>query len=290
MGRHSQAPDKDDKSTDAEIDALDADARTAERSSTADQFWRRVRVEPVEIAMPKGVGLTLRAYRLSDEVEADEIDEESVEEPETEEPETRDEDGDDSDVEDDEDEDEESDDKDDDSDSKDDEDDEEEELVEEIPIFLSHKGRLPLFTTAEALVEFVKSDAPNALRSIDTWDELVKDIKPSYVVATEDDTYELDLVVKNLRGGHDTWEPELLVSAGELARDLGYALRLPTVMATLSEGSPLDSLDNTMRTIADGGLRATFAKRKVRKIGEQQTSLAWRGIVSKISEKVDWRK
>lgn len=294
MGRHSQSPDKGkEKATgaDPDTDALDADVEPAERSSAADAFWKKVRVEPVEIALPKGVGLTLRAYRMSDTVELDTDDE-----PQDDEAASGDDDLVDDDAADDTDEAEESDeddsDDDDDDDDRDEDDDEEEEedLVEEIPVFLSHRGRLPLFDTAEALVAYVKSDAPTDLSAVDTWDKLVDGIKPEYVVATEDDTYELDLVVKNLRGGHDAWEPELMISAGELARDLGYALRLPSVMATLSEGSPLDKLDNALRAVADGGVRGMLAKRKVRKIGEQQTSLAWRGIVSKIGETVDWRK
>jgi hypothetical protein len=294
VGRHSETAD-DDKSADVETetDALDSDD-SPQRSAKADAFWEKVGVAPVEIALPKGVGLTLRAYRMSDTVELASEDE-TGDETETaattpvaakkptkssaatavdneDEP---DEDLEDDDITDDE------------SDSTDDED--ESATVEEIPIFLSHRGELPLFETAEALVTHVKSGAPTDLSAIDSWDELVKGIKPEYVVATDDDSYELDLVVKNLRGGHDSWDAELIVGAGELARDLGYALRLPSVMSTLSAGSPLDDLDNALRAMVDGGLRAMFAKRRARKVGAQQTSLAWRGIINKIGESVDWR-
>ncbi|MFD0556137.1 DNA primase [Stackebrandtia endophytica] len=281
--------------SDADTDSLDSE-ESPQRSAKADAFWEKVGVEPVEIALPKGVGLTLRAYRMSDAVETVEVEEEPEPEPEPEpkkgkkgkkakkvEPEPEPEDDED-----------ELDDVDLDADIEAELDEDEEEDTEpepeEIPVFLTLRGKLPLFETPEALVKFVKSNPPTDLSGIDKWDDLVKGIKADYVVATEDDTYELDLVVRNLRGGHDTWDAELIVSAAEVARDLGYALRIPSVLSTLSQGSPLDDLDNALRSIADGGIRAMFAKRKARKVGEEQTALAWRGIVVKINDVVDWRK
>lgn len=289
MGRHTKPDDADDNTSDAETDSLDSED-TPTRSTKADAFWEKVGVEPVEIALPKGVGLTLRAYRMSDAVLPVEADEEPEPEPEPvkgkgkkaqkREPEPEPDDEDDEDVEDEDDGEEE------DGVEADDEDIE----PEEIPVFLTVGGKLPLFESPQALVKFVKSNPPTDLSGIDTWDELVKGIKADYVVATEDDSYELDLVVRNLRGGHDEWDAELIVSAAEVARDLGYALRIPAVLSTLAQGSPLDDLDNALRAVAEGGLRAMFAKRKTRKIGAEQTTLAWRGIIVKIGDVVDWRK
>lgn len=301
MAKDKKAPEEDDTSSETETteadndtDALDSDD-TPQRSAKADAFWEKVGVEPVEIALPKGVGLTLRAYRMSDAVE----DGDEEPEPEVEEKakpvkadkkaKAKDKKKDDEDEEEIDDSEESETDSDDEADEKDSDEEPEAAEPEEIPIFLTLNGKLPLFDSAEALVKFVKSGAPTDLEAIDTWDELVKGIKVDYVVPAEDDTYELDLVVKNLRGGHDSWDPELMIGAGELARDLGYALRLPTVMSTLAVGSPLDGLDNHLRSVVDGGLKAMFAKRKIRKIGTQQTALAWRGIVNKINETVDWR-
>ncbi|BCB80001.1 hypothetical protein Pflav_064110 [Phytohabitans flavus] len=42
--------------------------------------------------------------------------------------------------------------------------------------------------------------------------------------------------MENLRGGHDTWDFNLLIEAGEAARDLAYALRLTPVLTALSPG------------------------------------------------------
>ncbi|MFB9235150.1 DNA primase [Plantactinospora siamensis] len=160
---------------------------------------------------------------------------------------------------------------------------------EEVPVFLSHRGRLLLFKTPDSLVEFVRSGAPNDLAQLDTWDDLVRRISPADVAPLEDDSYELDLVVENLRGGHDTWDPPLLIKAGEAARDLAYALRLPSVLDMLSSGTSLDDLDEALRSSVNGGLGGFRGRRRLRKIGAQTASLGWRTIIGKISAAVDWR-
>ncbi len=163
-----------------------------------------------------------------------------------------------------------------------------EELDEEVPLFLSHRGRLLLFGSPESLVDFVRSDQPHDMRQLDEWPTVVKRIQPQDVSPSEDDTYELDLVVENLRGGHDAWDLRLLISAGEFARDAGYALRLPAVIRAMSPGSPLDDLDDTLRAAAAGGLRGMLARRRLRRFGVQQASLGWRNVINRISAAVDW--
>jgi hypothetical protein len=114
-------------------------------------------------------------------------------------------------------------------------------------------------------------------------------VQSSDIDPLPEDRYELDLVVENLRGGHDTWDLPLLIAAGEVARDLGFALRLKPVILALSPGSPLDDLDEALRTAEGGGMGGFFGRRRLRKIGAQQASLGWRSIIGKISAAVDWR-
>ena len=90
-----------------------------------------------------------------------------------------------------------------------------------MPFFLTHRGRLLLFKSPESLVAFVRSGAPHDLAQLDTWADIAERVQPADVPAADDDSYELDLVVENLRGGHDTWDLDLLIRAGEIARDLG---------------------------------------------------------------------
>ena len=207
-------------------------------------LWDELRIDPVEIALPAGTGFTLRAYRparaltptdvterdqddpflarrqVIEEDEDDEtvviLDEELAEEfadsdedeskrrrrdgtaddrPRTTRPTTRTP-----------------------TDEADD---------EEVPVFLSHRGKLLLFKTPESLVSFIRSGAPNDLSQLDSWNELAERVEPADIAPLDEDTYELDLVVENLRGGHDAWDSTLLIEAGEVARDLAYALRLP---------------------------------------------------------------
>jgi hypothetical protein len=160
---------------------------------------------------------------------------------------------------------------------------------EEVPVFLSHKGRLLLFKTPESLVSFIRSGAPNDLSQLDGWNELSERVEPADIAPRDEDTYELDLVVENLRGGHDTWDPTLLIEAGEVARDLSYALRRPAVLDMLSAGSSLDDLDEALRASVNGGVGGFLGRRRLKKIGAQTASLGWRTIVGKISAVVDWR-
>jgi len=310
-------PDADKPEPDLEIDEdLDEDLDESEEdldeeepsgSSDGSSLWADTKIDPVELALPSGVGFTLRAYRLStaltpteigdrddddpfeakakhavseddddtvvildDDFPADDEDEDDTEEIERRGKHARDDDSED-------------------ASAEDLDDEEEEEEAEEVPVFLSHRGRLLLFKTPESLVTFVRSGAPNDLAQVDGWSEVVERIQPSYVAPSDEDSYELDLVVENLRGGHDTWDFNLLIEAGEAARDLSYALRLTPVLTALSAGSPLDDLDEALRSAAGGGLGAFRGRRRLKKIGAQQASLGWRTIIGKISAAVDWR-
>lgn len=298
-----------------------ADEPESDRSDSADRLWSEVRIDPVEIALPGGVGYTLRAYRFGAELAEPDIDHDNrelddfdaaaaavarrrrsqvvdedgealdvdnsgmskdarrdrgaAEEPTADEDLDSDEDLDELALE----------------DELEDEDEEEDEEAEpeEVPTFLGRNGRLYLFHNPEKLVEFIKSGAEHDLSQLDTWSDLADRVTVDDIVARDEDSYELDLVVENLRGGPDAWDPALILKAGEIARDLGYALRLETVLNALAAGSPLDDLDEALRATEGGGVGGFFAKRKLRKIPAQQTSLAWRTLIGKISAAADWR-
>ncbi|MGY0234610.1 DNA primase [Longispora urticae] len=283
-----------------------------ERTDEVDEFWTDVRIQPVCVALPAGVGYTLRAYRMSDElpeaVEEDTSDDEASETDELvtrvaddDEPVARrrvvrgeekaevDHDGDD-DVDPEDADYDEPDPKDFEDEPEDDEDAEPAEpVVEEVPLFLSRRGKLLLFRTVEGLAAFVSSEAPHDLAALDGWDKVAGKLSVEQLVPAEDDTYELDLVVENLRGGHDAWDADLLISAGELTRDLAYALKLESVRTSISPGSPLDDLDESLRKSVEGGFGGFLAKRRTKKIGAEQAALAWRTIIGKISAATDWR-
>ncbi|HTF11818.1 MAG TPA: DNA primase [Asanoa sp.] len=289
-------------------DAEDADDETGVDPADQRALWDELRIDPIEIAVPGGTGYTLRAYRMSNELtptdtsdredddlfaararedeEDDDADlfteEELAEQAEAAGKADRkdgDEDADEADagaeaeLEEDQDEEEE----------------EEEPDAEEVPVFLTHRGKLLLFRSAEGLVSFIRSGAPNDFAQVDTWATLVDRLEPVNVAPLDEDSYELDLVVENLRGGHDSWDPPLIIEAGEVARDLSYALRLPAVLDMLSPGNSLDDLDEALRGVVDGGIGGFMARRRLRKIGAQTASLGWRSIIGKISAAVDWR-
>ena len=284
----------------SQSDESEASAPVDEKSGLSGQdLWEDVRIEPVEIALPAGVALTLRAFRLSSELTPtetaveeedpfdvrkggsrvddeeevivdeeyqallaegeDDADAEKAEEPDP-------------------------------ADFEDEKAEAEDETAdEEVPMFLSHKGRLLAFKSPESLVSFIRSGAPHDLAQLDSWATLAERVQSTDIDPSPDDRYELDLVVENLRGGHDTWDLPLLIAAGEVARDLGYALRLKPVILALSPGSPLDDLDEALRSAESGGMGGFFGRRRLKKIGAQQASLGWRSVIGKISAAVDWR-
>jgi hypothetical protein len=285
--------------------AADEPADEAEGSSVPEArsaLWEDVRIDPVEIALPSGVGYTLRAYRppadlaVGDESEnLDDFDAASAAVARQRRAE-RDAD----------DEDEELDELDDELVDRDDAEDEaldeeeldEEELEEEadeseqadeVPVFLGRAGKVYLFHSPDKLVEYVRSGADNDLSQLDTWPELVKRIGVDDVVPAEEDTYELDLIVENLRGGADAWDATLIIKAGEIARDLGHALRIDPIQVALAPGSPLDDFDEALRSAESGGIGSFFARRKLRKVSSQQATLSWRTVIGKISAAADWR-
>ncbi|MEV0808125.1 DNA primase [Micromonospora sp. NPDC050200] len=303
-----QRPDADEP----ELDATDGPVEPeVERGSADRSLWDELRIDPVEIALPAGTGFTLRAYRPARELTPTDVAERDEDDPflarrqvvETEDDEDEEvvildeefaalsaEDGEDgrpagrkraadtdTDAEDEADE------------AESEAEDEDEAGDEEVPVFLTHKGRLLLFKTPEALVSFIRSGAPNDMSQLDSWNELSERVEPADIAPLDEDMYELDLVVENLRGGHDTWDPSLLIEAGEVARDLSYALRLPAVLDMLSASSSLDDLDEALRATVNGGIGGFLGRRRLKKIGAQTASLGWRTIVGKISAVVDWR-
>ena len=298
----SNEPVSDSPAEPAETESVSGtEAADVEPGTHGRELWDETRIAPVEVALPGGVGLTLRAYRPTSAVTPTELDtgeedpfdarervarERAAEEEEVivdEEFQALLAEGD--------------------VDPKDAkaaeladepapeefEEAEKEDADEEVPMFLSHRGKLLAFKSSESLVSFIRSGAPHDLAQLDTWAALAERVESADIDPLPEDRYELDLVVENLRGGHDTWDLPLLIAAGEAARDLGYALRIKPVILALSPGSPLDDLDESLRAAESGGMGGFFGRRKLKKIGAQQASLGWRSIIGKISAVVDWR-
>ncbi|MET8082584.1 DNA primase [Micromonospora sp. NPDC005237] len=299
-------PELDDTTGPAEPDEAD-EADDTTRASADRSLWDELRIDPVEIALPAGTGFTLRAYRPAGSLTPTDVTERDQDDPFLARRQVIEEEDDESVVILDEELAEEFVDSDEDEPSRrrrdsatdadataDDDEAEAEDVAdeaddEEVPVFLSHRGKLLLFKTPESLVSFIRSGAPNDLSQLDSWNELAERVEPADIAPLDEDTYELDLVVENLRGGHDSWDSTLLIEAGEVARDLSYALRLPAVLDMLSAGSSLDDLDEALRATANGGIGAFMGRRRLKKIGAQTASLGWRTIVGKISAVVDWR-
>jgi hypothetical protein len=276
-----------------------AESDAPERGAETEKLWNETGVDPVELHLGKDSGYTLRAYRMSDTlpgaakadrdepedddageldelVEADDVDErpdiaDNAEDEDAPEPDAADFEDEEPEAEDDED-----------VDALDAE-------PEEVPVFLTRKGKLLVFRDQAALVAYVRENDDHDLAVIDEYADLQERVTEADIVCDEADIYELDLVVANLRGGHEAWEPELLIKAAEVGRDLGYALKNDSIVAALAPGSPLDDLDEAFRVVVEGGIKGKFAKRRLRRNDAQQAAIAWRGVIAKINDHVEWR-
>ncbi|WP_112138683.1 DNA primase [Glycomyces dulcitolivorans] len=268
-----------------------AESDAPERGAETEKLWNETGVDPVELHLGKDSGYTLRAYRMSDTLPGAKA--ESSEEPEEDEVEEED----DAEAEEaavPEDEDAPEPDPADFTDEEPEEEaDEEEDALdaepEEVPVFLTRKGKLLVFREQAALVAYVKDNDDHDLAVIDEYADLQERVAADDIVCDENDVYELDLVVANLRGGQEGWEPELLIKAAEVGRDLGFALKNDSIVSALAPGSPLDDLDETFRVVVDGGLKGKFAKRRLKRNDSQQAAIAWRGVIAKINDHVEWR-
>lgn len=150
------------------------------------------------------------------------------------------------------------------------------------PVFLGAGGVAYVFRSTEGLIDFIRSDEPHDLTELDDWDD-VKTATDIDVTPDEMGIYQLDMVVTMLRGGADSWDPELLVLAGECARDLGKYADLDDVLAALGPGSPLDELDDDLR---NGGI---LARRRLRKLNGDNLAIGWRSVISRLGGAVDFR-
>ncbi len=150
------------------------------------------------------------------------------------------------------------------------------------PVFLGSDGVAYVFESPESLIEFLRSDEPHDLAELEGWDD-VKTADEIDVAPGEMGIYQLDLVVKMLRAGADSWDAELLVLAGECARDLAKYSELGDVLAALSPGSPLDSLDDDLR---NGGV---LARRRLRKLDGDTLAIGWRSVISRLAAAVEFR-
>jgi len=150
------------------------------------------------------------------------------------------------------------------------------------PVFLGTDGVAYAFRSAEGLVEFLRSDEPHDLADLPGWEE-VKAADEIDVTPDEMGVYQLDLVVTMLRAGADSWDAELLVLAGECARDLAKYAELADALAALAPGSPLDALDDDLR---NGGI---LARRRLRKLDGDMLAIGWRSVISRLGAAIDFR-
>lgn len=150
------------------------------------------------------------------------------------------------------------------------------------PVFLGGDRIAYAFRSTDSLAAFCKNGEPHDLADLPGWEDVAA--APEIDVTPDElGVYRLDLVVAQLRSGPDGWDDELLVLAGEIARDLGKYAELPDVLSALAAGTPLDSLDDDLR---GGGY---LARRRLRRLDTEQLAIGWRTVISRLVGAVEFR-
>ncbi len=150
------------------------------------------------------------------------------------------------------------------------------------PVLLGRNKVAYLFASTEGLVAFLRSGEAHDLADLPGW-EVVAETPDIDASPDEMGIYQLDLVVEMLRAGPDSWDHELLILAGEGARDLAKYAELPDVLGALAAGSTLDSLDDDLR---DGGF---LARRRLGKLDGETLAIGWRTVISRLAAAVELR-
>jgi hypothetical protein len=143
------------------------------------------------------------------------------------------------------------------------------------------RGRIQLFDDPGALVHYVQANLAHDLVALPSWTSLARWVNAANLEPYDADRYNLDLVPRNLAGGHDLWEPDVLISAAEIARELAFALSINEALAALAPGSLLDKVDRILRF---GGC---FKRRRLRRLDADEVAKGWRFIIHKLSTAVD---
>ena len=154
-------------------------------------------------------------------------------------------------------------------------------------VFTAVAGRLPLFRRPEQATEFAAVSAGHDMSEVLHWDWLSESMSRAFLPLLDDHRYDLDLPSANLEMDPARWLPDLIVKAGDVARELVAALAIEEGYALLSPGSA--------RTVLDDQLRASGRRPRPRTVRQWQQrdhgvlASGWQHVVELIGSRVDWQ-
>jgi hypothetical protein len=105
---------------------------------------------------------------------------------------------------------------------------------------------------------------------------------------TPQNRYRLDLAPVTLERNPRQWLIDLIIHAGDIARELTYALDIAEAHELLGPGTLLDRLDDALRVAQSSPFRRQ-ARRDLRAFDQTRLVAGWRRVVEVIEARMDWR-
>jgi Protein kinase domain len=154
-------------------------------------------------------------------------------------------------------------------------------------VFAGVAGRLRLFRRPEQATEFAVATAGHDMSEVLHWDWLSESMSRAFLPLLDDHRYDLDLPSANLEMDPARWLSDLIVKAGDVARELVLALAIEEGYALLRPGSPLDRLDDELRAARRRPRPRTV--RQWQQLDRGVLAAEWEHVVDLIGSRVDWQ-
>jgi hypothetical protein len=155
-------------------------------------------------------------------------------------------------------------------------------------VFASEGPRLSLFRRPEQATDHAAGTDEHAMASVLHWDTLRESMAVAFLPLTPDNRYHLDLPSVTLERNPKQWLIDLVVHAGDIARELTYALDIPDGHDLLGPGTLLDRFDDALRAAQRAPFRR-LALRDLRAFDQAQLVHGWRRVAEVVEARVDWQ-
>ncbi|MFI7077322.1 J domain-containing protein [Micromonospora sp. NPDC049903] len=154
-------------------------------------------------------------------------------------------------------------------------------------LFLGADGDLLLFRSPESLHRYLTEPGAHELAAVPGWDDFMNWALRTGMRDDDEQSYDFDLIVYNLRFPITEWVPRLFIGHRDLVLELAEAFEWDDVRRLLRVGSPLDELDDLMR-VADRPLSGWKARRQLGQLQSGPVNRAWRQVIRLVGAHVRW--
>ncbi|WP_051798096.1 Hsp70 family protein [Catenuloplanes japonicus] len=155
-------------------------------------------------------------------------------------------------------------------------------------VFASEDGRLPLFPRPERAADDAAGGEQHTMTRVLHWEAMAESMANAFLPLAKERRYRLDLPPVTLARDPKDWLLDVVVDAGDLARELVHALEIEEAYELVEPGSMLDVLDDALR-VARRSMFRRQARRDLDVFDRRLIVADWRRVTRLIEARVDWR-